>query len=77
MPQIIAERICGEKEKDMIKVVAKRCVRLRNVSDAARRLGVSHSHLSRVLKGERVAGKGLENRMARIGFKLVNNEVAV
>ena len=41
----------------------------RGVSEAARRAGVSQSHLSRVLRGERKAGPELERRLRRMGVR--------
>jgi transcriptional regulator with XRE-family HTH domain len=43
-------------------------MRLMNVGAAASRLGVSHGHLSRVLKGERKPGKELDRRMRKLGL---------
>lgn len=39
----------------------------RGVSRVARLSGVSQSHLSRVIRGERKAGKELARRLARLG----------
>lgn len=54
-----------------MKIEARPCVRLRNVAEAARRFGCSHTHLSRVLKGERKAGAELARKMAKLGIKAV------
>jgi len=42
----------------------------RGVSEVARRVGVSQSHLSRVLRGERKAGAELERRIRRLGLRI-------
>ena len=55
----------------MLRIEARPCVRLRNVAEAARRCGCSHSHLSRVLKEERTPSKELARKMARLGIKPV------
>ena len=43
-------------------------VRLKGVTRAARRLGCSQTHLSRVMYGERKPGKDLERRMRKLGL---------
>jgi hypothetical protein len=57
-----------------MKIESTQCTRLRNVSAAARRCGCSHSHLSRVLKGERKAGPALARKMARMGVRPADAE---
>ena len=42
----------------------------RGVSKVARRVGVTQSHLSRVLRGERKAGKELARKLEKLGVKL-------
>jgi len=42
----------------------------RGVTQAARRVGVSQSHLSRVLRGEREPGRDLERKLRKLGIKL-------
>lgn len=44
--------------------------RRRGVVAAARKCGVSHGHLSRVLSGERVPGKELERKLKKMGIRL-------
>ena len=50
-----------------MKIEVTQSVRLRNVSAFARRLGCSESHLSRVLKGERLAGPKLAKKLKKLG----------
>lgn len=59
----------------MLQIEARPCVRLRNVAEAARRFGCSHTHLSRVLKGERKAGAELARKMGKLGIKPVKGAV--
>ncbi len=40
----------------------------RGVTRTAKRVGVSQGHLSRVLRGERKAGKELERKLRRMGI---------
>ena len=75
MPPIVADWICVGKEKGMLRIEARPCVRLRNVAEAARRFGCSHSHLSRVLKGERTPSKELARKMGKLGIKPVKGAV--
>lgn len=39
------------------------------VTELAKQLGVSHAHLSRVLRGERGPGAGLRARLADLGLE--------
>ncbi|MDD2348288.1 MAG: hypothetical protein PHG74_09200 [Kiritimatiellae bacterium] len=48
----------------------------RGVTRTAKRVGVSQGHLSRVLRGERKAGKELERKLRRMGIRL-GEEAAV
>ena len=41
---------------------------LRGVTAAARRLGCNQGHLSRVMRGERKAGRRLAEKMRRLGL---------
>lgn len=43
---------------------------LRGVSALARRLGYSHTHLLRVMRGERRASARLARRLARLGVEV-------
>ena len=49
-------------------LVVRRSTELRGVSAAARRCGVSHTHLRKVLQGERVPSSELARKMSRIGL---------
>ena len=42
--------------------------RIKGVTQAAKRLGVHQTHLSRVMRGERKPGRDLERRMRRLGL---------
>lgn len=48
---------------------------LRGATEAARRAGVSQSHLSRVLRGERKAGADLARKLARMGINVERRAV--
>jgi transcriptional regulator with XRE-family HTH domain len=48
----------------------------RGVTRTARLVGVSQSHLSRVLHGQRKPGKDLEKKLRRMGIRL-GEEAAV
>ena len=50
-------------------VVVRRTTELRGLGAAARRCGVSHTHLRKVLQGERKPSAELERRMRRLGLK--------
>ena len=47
----------------------------RGVTRTARLVGVSQSHLSRVLRGERKAGPELEKKLKRMGIRLEESAV--
>ena len=47
----------------------RRAVELRGLGAAARRCGVSHTHLRKVLQGERKPSAILERKMRRLGLK--------
>lgn len=49
-------------------LAVRRSTELRGVSAAARRCGVSHTHLRKVLQGERVPSAALARRMSRLGL---------
>ena len=46
----------------------------RGVTRTAKRVGVSQGHLSRVLRGERKAGKELERKLRKMGICLKKAE---
>lgn len=53
----------------MIKrVMLRRTTELRGLGEAARRCGVSHTHLRKVLQGERKPSSELERKMRRMGL---------
>jgi len=49
--------------------IVRRTTELRGLGAAARRCGVSHTHLRKVLQGERKPSAELERRMRRLGLK--------
>jgi hypothetical protein len=49
-------------------LVVRRSTELRGVGAAARRCGVSHTHLRKVLQGERVPSAALARKMSRLGL---------
>lgn len=51
----------------MSQAMIKQGVSYRGVSEVARRVRCSQSHLSRVLRGERKPGKELAKKLARMG----------
>ena len=53
-----------------LEIREERVVRRRGVAELARRVGRDHSHISRVLSGERKAGKELEKKLRRLGIRL-------
>jgi predicted transcriptional regulator len=53
-----------------IEITEERVTRRRGIAELARRVGRDHSHVSRVLSGERKAGKDLERKLARLGVRL-------
>lgn len=53
----------------MIKrVMLRRTTELRGLGAAARKCGVSHTHLRKVLQGERKPSSELERKMRRLGL---------
>ena len=54
--------------KDCKETVVRRTTELRGLGAAARRCGVSHTHLRKVLQGERKPSADLERKMRRIGL---------
>jgi len=52
----------------MMNQTIKPVTLFRGVTRTARRVGVSQSHLSRVLRGERRAGKELERKLKKLGI---------
>ena len=49
-------------------LVVRRSTELRGLGAAARRCGVSHTHLRKVLQGERVPSAALARKMSRLGL---------
>lgn len=49
-------------------LVVRRSTELRGVGAAARKCGVSHTHLRKVLQGERVPSQDLQRKMYRLGL---------
>jgi transcriptional regulator with XRE-family HTH domain len=55
----------------MAKPMIRQQVRFEGVKEAARRLGCSREHLSRVLHGQRKPNKILSRKLAQMGIKEV------
>lgn len=49
-------------------LVVRRSTELRGIGAAARKCGVSHTHLRKVLQGERVPSAALARKMSRLGL---------
>ena len=49
-------------------LVVRRSTELRGIGAAARKCGVSHTHLRKVLQGERVPSAALASKMSRLGL---------
>ena len=49
-------------------LVVRRSTELRGIGAAARKCGVSHTHLRKVLQGERVPSSELARKMSRLGL---------
>lgn len=54
--------------KGCMPLVVRRSTELRGVGAAAMRCGVSHTHLRKVLQGERVPSAALARKMSRLGL---------
>ena len=54
--------------KGCMPLVVRRSTELRGVGAAARSCGVSHTHLRKVLQGERAASADLQRKMYRLGL---------
>ncbi len=50
------------------EVAVRQSVELRGLGEAARKCGVSHTHLRKVLQGERKPSAELEGKMRRLGL---------
>ncbi len=50
------------------QITVRRATELRGLGAAARRCGVSHTHLRKVLQGERKPSAELERKMRRLGL---------
>lgn len=55
--------------KTSVKMPIRQTTELRGLGAAARRCGVSHTHLRKVLQGERKPSAELARRMRRLGLK--------
>ena len=55
--------------KTSLKMPIRRTTELRGLGAAARRCGVSHTHLRKVLQGERKPSAELARKMRRLGLK--------
>lgn len=55
--------------KKKAKVAVRSSTELRGIGEAARKCGVSHTHLRKVLQGERVPSAALAGKMSRLGLK--------
>jgi len=51
-----------------IPFTVRRSTELRGIGAAARKCGVSHTHLRKVLQGERVPSAELQRKMYRLGL---------
>ena len=51
-----------------MSLVARNKTELRGIGAAAKRCGVSHTHLRKVLQGERVPSAELQRKMYRLGL---------
>lgn len=54
--------------KKKAKVAVRSSTELRGIGEAARKCGVSHTHLRKVLQGERVPSAELQRKMYRLGL---------
>jgi hypothetical protein len=52
------------------EITEETVVRRRGVSRLARQVGRDHSHISRVLNGERKAGSDLERQLRKLGIRV-------
>ena len=64
----------GKKNMASLKITEDTVTRRRGVVAAARKCGVSHGHLSRVLSGERVPGKELKRKLRKMGIRMHRSE---
>lgn len=68
MPLMLPSGFDGvEPMKEPLAV--RRTTELRGLGAAARRCGVSHTHLRKVLEGERKPSAELERKMRKLGLK--------
>ena len=56
-------------KREVLRAPIRRAVELRGLGAAARRCGVSHTHLRKVLQGERKPSAELARKMRRIGLR--------
>ena len=69
---MIAQNV-AEEMKTMAKLKAENYLRIRGVTGLARTLGVSPSHLTRVIRGIRPARGRLARQLARLGIHPITN----
>lgn len=65
------------KEKvmaDFVEIREETVTRRRGVARLARLVGRDHSHISRVLSGERAPGRDLERRLRKLGVEVSRKE---
>lgn len=56
-------------KREVLRAPIRRATELRGLGAAARRCGVSHTHLRKVLQGERKPSAELERKMRRMGLR--------
>lgn len=59
------------------EITEETVVRRRGVSRLARLVGRDHSHISRVLNGERKAGRDLDRQLRKLGIRVVTDNSGV
>lgn len=55
--------------RQVLRTPIRRAVELRGLGAAARQCGVSHTHLRKVLQGERKPSAELERKMRKLGLR--------
>ena len=56
-------------KREVLRAPIRRATELRGLGATARRCGVSHTHLRKVLQGERKPSAELERKMRRMGLR--------